>query len=46
MVVNGATSPGLNVWCQDIEIEPETTYNFSTSVITVANGNQAHFNFL
>ena len=45
MVVNGATSPGLNVWCQDIEIEPETTYNFSTSVSTVANGNQALLQF-
>ena len=45
MVVNGATSAGLNVWCQDIEIEPETTYNFSTSVSTVANGNQALLQF-
>ena len=33
------------MWCQDIEIEPETTYNFSTAVSTVANGNQALLQF-
>ena len=33
-------SPGLNVWCQDIEIEPETTY-----ITSGFNGNQALLQF-
>ena len=42
MVVNGATSPGLDVWCQD-KIEPETTYNFYSKYS--CNGNQALLQF-
>lgn len=28
MVVNGATTPNTNVWCQTITVTPNTTYNF------------------
>ena len=45
MVVNGSTSPGMEVWCQDIVVEPGTMYNFSSLVTTVANGNPALLQF-
>lgn len=45
MVVNGSTSPGTEVWCQDITVEPGTVYNFSSLVTTVANGNPALLQF-
>ena len=28
LVVNGATSPGSQVWCQEITVSPNTSYNF------------------
>lgn len=45
MVVNGSTSPGMEIWCQDIIVEPFTTYNFSSLVTTVASGNPALLQF-
>lgn len=30
LVVNGANTPGTNVWCQTITVEPNTDYEFST----------------
>src|SRR5690554_2068611 len=32
LVVNGASTPGTNVWCQTINVTPNTDYEFSTWV--------------
>lgn len=46
MVVNGSSNPTLNVWCQTIQnIIPNTTYEFSTWVSSVAPGNPAILQF-
>lgn len=46
LVVNGATNPGNQVWCQDVTVTPNTLYNFSTLVNTVAGvGNPALLQF-
>jgi hypothetical protein len=37
MIVNGATSPSINVWCQTINVTPNTTYQFSAWVANVDN---------
>lgn len=36
LVVNGSTNPGSQVWCQEVEVTPNTLYNFSSIVNTVA----------
>lgn len=36
LVVNGSTNPGSQVWCQEVEVTPNTLYNFSSLVNTVA----------
>ena len=38
MIVNGSTSPSVNVWCQNINVTPNTTYQFSAWVANVDNG--------
>ncbi len=35
MIVNGATMPGTNVWTEQITVEPNTYYAFSTWVCTI-----------
>ena len=45
MVVNGSTSPGTEVWCQDVQVESASSYNFSSLVTTVAGGNEALLQF-
>lgn len=45
LVVNGAATPNLSVWCQSISVEPNTDYNFSAWVTTVAAGNEAILQF-
>ena len=40
MIVNGATVPGTNVWTEQITVNPNTYYAFSTWVCTLAG--QAH----
>ena len=45
LVVNGSTSPGTEVWCQDIQVESGSSYNFSSLVSTVAGGNEALLQF-
>jgi gliding motility-associated-like protein len=37
MIVNGANTPGVNVWCQTISVTPNTNYQFSTWVANVIN---------
>lgn len=36
MMVNGATDPGTNVWTQEITVNPDKYYAFSTWVTTLA----------
>jgi hypothetical protein len=45
MVVNGSSTPNLNVWCQSISVEPNTDYNFSAWVSSVAAGSPAILQF-
>ena len=45
LVVNGSQNPGSQVWCQDVQVNPNTIYNFSTLVNTVAIGNPAQLQF-
>jgi gliding motility-associated-like protein len=35
MIVNGATSPNISVWCQTITVQPNTNYQFSAWVSNV-----------
>ncbi|MBS1594803.1 MAG: gliding motility-associated C-terminal domain-containing protein [Bacteroidetes bacterium] len=35
MIVNGATSPNISVWCQTITVQPYTDYQFSAWVSNV-----------
>ena len=39
MIVNGATSPGTNVWTEQISVVPNTYYAFSTWACNVSVGN-------
>lgn len=45
MVVNGAGTPGLNVWCQTVSVTPNTEYSFSTWVSTLVSGSPAILQF-
>ena len=49
MIINGSNTPNTNVWCQDINVSPNTDYNFSAWVISLENtdlNNVATLNFL
>ncbi len=45
MVVNGAGTPGLNVWCQTVSIQPNTQYVFSAWVTSVHSSSPARLQF-
>ncbi|MFL5753224.1 MAG: lectin-like domain-containing protein, partial [Bacteroidia bacterium] len=45
MLVNGAGTPGSNVWCQTITVNPNTTYLFSTWVSSLNNSSPAILQF-
>lgn len=45
MIVNGAGTPGLNVWCQTINVVPNTNYAFTCWVTSVAAGSPAILQF-
>jgi len=45
MVVNGAGTPNLNVWCQTISVSPNTDYFFGAWVSTVVANNPAILQF-
>lgn len=45
MVVNGAGTPGLNVWCQTIPVMPNTDYAFESWVASVVAGAPALLQF-
>ena len=38
MIINGATTPGTNVWTEQIAITPNTNYAFSTWICNVSVG--------
>lgn len=45
MVVNGAGTPNLNVWCQTINVQPNTLYAFETWVCSVVGASPAFLQF-
>lgn len=45
LVVNGAGTPGLDVWCQTISVNPGTDYSFSAWVSTMVVGSEAILQF-
>lgn len=45
MVVNGASTPGLNVWCQTVSVSPNTDYYFGAWVSTVVASSPAILQF-
>lgn len=45
LIVNGAPTPGVQVWCQTIDIQPNTVYLFSAWVTSVTASNPAALQF-
>lgn len=45
MIVNGSQEPDLNVWCQTVNVEPNTEYLFSSWLTSVEQGNPAVLQF-
>jgi gliding motility-associated-like protein len=45
MVVNGASQPNVNIWCQTVTVAPNTEYMFSTWLATVVADNPAILQF-
>lgn len=45
MIINGAGTPGLNIWCETINVVPSTNYAFGTWVSSVAAGSPAILQF-
>ena len=45
MVVNGSGTPNINVWCQEISVDPNTEYDFSTWITSVHPSSPAILQF-
>lgn len=45
MIVNGSSQPNTNVWCQTINVTPNTTYQFSAWVQSCVTSNPAILQF-
>ena len=45
MVVNGAATPGVSIWCQSITVTPNTNYAFSAWLSTMVVSNPAVLQF-
>jgi gliding motility-associated-like protein len=45
MIVNGSSQPNTNVWCQSIDVEPNTYYEFSAWVASVFAQSPAQLQF-
>lgn len=45
LAVNGAGSPGVNVWCQSVTVTPNTEYDFTTWVSTLVSSSPAVLQF-
>ncbi len=45
MIINGASAPNTNVWCQSISVSPNTNYTFIAWGQSVTQGNPAQLQF-
>jgi len=45
MIVNGAVTAGVSVWCETITVTPNTNYDFSTWVTSMNSGTPALLQF-
>jgi gliding motility-associated-like protein len=45
LVVNGSASPGANIWCQTVSVQPNTFYAFSAWVVTMVSEAPAEMRF-
>lgn len=45
MYVNGDITPSAKIWCQNVNVTPNTDYQFSTWITSVYNGNPAQLAF-
>ena len=45
MIINGASAPNTNVWCQTISVSPNTNYTFIAWGQSVTQGNPAQLQF-
>ena len=45
MVINGSSTPGVNVWCETISINPNTNYQFSTWLASINSQSPAILQF-
>ncbi len=45
LLVNGATTPNVSVWCQTVNVTPNTNYAFSTWLATLTANNPAQLQF-
>jgi hypothetical protein len=45
MIVNGATVPNEEIWCQTVDVTPNTDYEFSTWATSVVGSNPAILQF-
>lgn len=45
MVINGAATPGINIWSQDITVTPNTNYQFSVWGMTAVASNPGQLKF-
>lgn len=45
LLVNGATTANVSIWCQTVSVEPNSTYAFITWLMTLTSGNPAQLQF-
>lgn len=45
LIANGASTAGTNVWCQTVNVAPNTTYNFAAWAMSVDPQNPADLQF-
>jgi gliding motility-associated-like protein len=45
LCVNGATSANVSIYCETVTVQPNTTYAFSTWLMTLSSGNEARLQF-
>ena len=45
LVVNGSATPGANIWCQTVNVQPNTFYAFSAWVVTMVSEAPAEMRF-
>jgi gliding motility-associated-like protein len=45
LLVNGATTANVSIWCETVSVQPNTTYAFSTWLTTLTANNPAQLQF-